>query len=380
MRAALLLVIVLHAACAPPAWVAPVAPAMDEGADSARDGMLRVWRRATAAREQRFAEALHPGAGRRERARRLARGGLDDFRAGGEELFALDTPWDASDPVRPIAPLHARGGAATADSTRCLGCHHVGGDGGSGGYGDLAFFDAQGDDVLSARRRMPRMLAGAALLERAADGHPERAPFGWKEGRPRTLQEMVRWSLETHLGASASDEEQDALTAFIALLPAPAQSVPPHDSLVLRVQRGAELFRQIGCGECHVEALSVEDPVLRLGGGRRIDLRLRLSRDGQPPYRVAALTDLRPHHMGAALGEGEPDAQDVFVTPPLWGVASRGPFLHDGRAASLVDAVLAHGGEAKRARDAYAALGSDAGDVQLYLASLGRPPMMTWVR
>jgi mono/diheme cytochrome c family protein len=361
--------------CSSPAWVASP-PATDS--ESASEGLLRVWRQAAEDREARFAEAMHPGSAQVARAKRLSDGNLDDFRAEGERLFALDAPW-SSDAPPPISPAHVKGAAPTADATRCAGCHHQGGAGGSGAFSDLAFFDAEGDDVLQARRRLPPMLAGAALLERAADGHDELQPFGWAPGRPRSLRAMVRWSVDTHLASAASDDEIDALTLWIAMLPPPAAQPAPHDSLVLRAQHGAELFRTIGCAECHLERLPVENPLLALSSGRTLDLRRLLSRDGAPPYSIAALTDLRPHKMGAALGEGEPGKDDRFVTPPLWGVASRGPWLHDGRAPTVAEAILAHGGEAEKARKAYQALDSQT-DLLLYLETLGRAPVMGWVR
>ena len=83
---------------------------------------------------------------------------------------------------------------------------------------------------------------------------------------------------------------------------------------------------------------------------------------------------------GLAEGAGGGNGSDLFVTPPLWGVASRAPLLHDARAASLSDAILAHGGEAQKARDAFVALGGERADLLLFLATLGRPPVMTWIR
>ncbi len=46
-----------------------------------------------------------------------------------------------------------------------------------------------------------------------------------------------------------------------------------------------------------------------------------------------------------------------FRTAPLWGVARSAPYLHDGRAATLEEAIAAHGGEASQARDAFLVLG-----------------------
>ena len=63
-----------------------------------------------------------------------------------------------------------------------------------------------------------------------------------------------------------------------------------------------------------------------------------------------------------------------FTTARLWGVADTAPYLHDGRATTLTDAILLHGGEAQTARDVFDAL-PDASreDVLAYLRSLRTP-------
>ena len=50
---------------------------------------------------------------------------------------------------------------------------------------------------------------------------------------------------------------------------------------------------------------------------------------------------------------------DEWLTRKLWGFASEPPFLHHGRATLISEAILAHGGEAQEARDAFAALSQD---------------------
>jgi hypothetical protein len=341
--------------------------------------MARVLAAAAQDRELRFDEALHPGRLAARRRALLAGDDLSAFRDAGEELFALDTPWKGGEP-KPVSPLHAAAGPATADATRCAACHHQGGLAGSGSYADRAFFDARGDDAWSGRPRLPRMLAGAALLELAARDDRSLHPFGWKPGRPRRLAEMVRWSVETHLGEATIDDEIDAIAVFLALLPPPRRIEPGRPSLVLRAQRGAEVFGAIGCAGCHVESLPVKSPVLTLSGGRRIDLSPLLSDTGGPPFAVHAYSDLRVHQLGRELAEGEGEDRDAFVTAPLWGLQSRGTFLHDGRATTADEAIRAHGGEAAAAREAYVKLEDRRADLDLFLATLGRPPRMTWLR
>ena len=46
----------------------------------------------------------------------------------------------------------------------------------------------------------------------------------------------------------------------------------------------------------------------------------------------------------------------LFLTENLWGVGSTAPYLHDGRATTLTEAIPAHGGEAAASRDAFLGL------------------------
>ena len=50
---------------------------------------------------------------------------------------------------------------------------------------------------------------------------------------------------------------------------------------------------------------------------------------------------------------------DEWRTPPLWGVADSAPYLHDGRAATLEEAIRLHGGQGRDAALAFGALGRD---------------------
>jgi CxxC motif-containing protein (DUF1111 family) len=71
------------------------------------------------------------------------------------------------------------------------------------------------------------------------------------------------------------------------------------------------------------------------------------------------------HDMGEGLADHRPEARATgteWRTPPLWGigltaqVSGHSQFLHDGRARSLMEAILWHGGEGATARDAVTAL------------------------
>jgi CxxC motif-containing protein (DUF1111 family) len=81
---------------------------------------------------------------------------------------------------------------------------------------------------------------------------------------------------------------------------------------------------------------------------------------------VRLYSDLLLHDMGDGLADHRPDGSATgreWRTAPLWGLRlvprfldGRGFYLHDGRARTIDEAIRWHGGEAQRARDAYAAL------------------------
>jgi CxxC motif-containing protein (DUF1111 family) len=81
---------------------------------------------------------------------------------------------------------------------------------------------------------------------------------------------------------------------------------------------------------------------------------------------VRLYSDLLLHDMGEELSDGLPEGEATareWRTAPLWGIRVMRDFLdgnafllHDGRARSVAEAILLHGGEAQRARDAFAAL------------------------
>jgi CxxC motif-containing protein (DUF1111 family) len=74
---------------------------------------------------------------------------------------------------------------------------------------------------------------------------------------------------------------------------------------------------------------------------------------------LALYSDLLLHHMGPTLADQLPQdsaAGDEWRTMPLWRASERTRFLHDGRASSLLDAILAHDGQARAAHDAFTTL------------------------
>lgn len=119
------------------------------------------------------------------------------------------------------------------------------------------------------------------------------------------------------------------------------------------VQSGATIFKNAGCAKCHV-------PDLTTGESDIIALKNKLIH----PY-----TDLLLHDMGEELNDNYTEGTALaseWKTPALWGLGlsqdSQGGktfFLHDGRARSLEEAILYHGGEAASSRDKYKQLSDD---------------------
>lgn len=132
-----------------------------------------------------------------------------------------------------------------------------------------------------------------------------------------------------------SDSLFDALVAHVAALPPAATRRRAADA-----GEGARRFGRTGCAACHIPALPASDG-----------------------SQVALHSDLLLHDMGTgladALGEGDATGAE-WRTAPLAGLGQRergrAGLLHDGRAGTLVDAILWHGGEAAPARERFRTL------------------------
>jgi CxxC motif-containing protein (DUF1111 family) len=189
--------------------------------------------------------------------------------------------------------------------------------------------------------------------------------FGWKANTPNLFQQAagayngdmgvtsdlfpaescagrIKDPACNNIHAAEVDAETVADVAFYTqTLAVPARrSLDDPDAL-----RGETVFYAAGCDGCHT-------PTLRTGVLPGIP---EVSGQVIHPY-----TDLLVHDMGPGLADNRPDFQasgSEWRTPPLWGIGlvqtvnGHTRFLHDGRAGSLMEAILWHGGEATRARD-----------------------------
>ncbi len=180
--------------------------------------------------------------------------------------------------------------------------------------------------------------------------------FGWKASGSTLLDQAAQANAEDigvtspllpePDGGSEIDMARLATTAFfLQTIAVPARS-SVDDPEVLR---GEELFRDIGCAACHVEQLETGDHEIEALRYQTIH-----------PY-----TDLLLHDVGFDLTDGRSDFEAIGVewrTAPLWGIGlaktvlPSAAFLHDGRARTLAEAILWHGGEAEAAREGFRTL------------------------
>jgi CxxC motif-containing protein (DUF1111 family) len=226
--------------------------------------------------------------------------------------------------------------------------------------------DADGDGISGRPRLLPGGDGGGPVLGR----------FGWKAGTP-TVRVQSAEAFSSDMGLSSPlypDPAGDCTPAQTACRAGPhGHEVDGHEvdgrSLDLvtfyaknlavparagandpQVRAGRALFHQAQCAACHVPAF--------------VTHRLR----GQPAQSFQLIwpyTDLLLHDMGPGLADNRPEGRATgseWRTPPLWGIGltaqagGQPAFLHDGRARTLIEAILWHGGEAEAARDAVAAM------------------------
>lgn len=117
--------------------------------------------------------------------------------------------------------------------------------------------------------------------------------------------------------------------------------------------RGKRLFHDAGCAACHAP---------------KFVTRRDATHQAQAFQLIWPYSDFLLHDMGEGLADGQQVGEASgreWRTPPLWGigltktVSGHSFLLHDGRARNLAEAILWHGGEAAKARNAFAAMPKD---------------------
>lgn len=159
--------------------------------------------------------------------------------------------------------------------------------------------------------------------------------------------------VDVHSGLTIDPEVTDQTVRDVVFYLRTLKSPIPREADDAQVLRGKSLFNNIQCGACHIPEMTTPQSDI-----------VALSNKTFHPY-----TDLLLHDMGPGLDDGATEGSaETFEwrTPPLWGLGlsadSQGGeyfLLHDGRARSIEEAILMHGGEAKMSKEAFQALTSE---------------------
>jgi CxxC motif-containing protein (DUF1111 family) len=233
-------------------------------------------------------------------------------------------------------------------------------------YG-LGLIDRIPDAVIRAGAAASSLTKGRPHIVHDALGNERVGRFGWKADTA-TLEQFVGEAFRNELGitnpiaptdlvspgsgcggqASAKLDDDGtvvrAVTAYVGALPPPSSKVGPQH------RAGQLLFSTIGCAACHT-------PTLPSDG---VDI---------PLYSDLLLHDLGPA-MDDRVVQGEATGKD-WRTMPLWGLGARPRYLHDGRATTIRDAILAHDGEGADAARGFRGLsGSEQAALLDFLSAL----------
>jgi CxxC motif-containing protein (DUF1111 family) len=203
--------------------------------------------------------------------------------------------------------------------------------------------ERDGDGISGRPNRVTSVLSGARVLGR----------FGQKANTASLLEQAAAAYLND-IGITTSifpaedgsheldDATLEATTFYTRTLAVPARV----DVGSVATLAGERAFRRFGCAGCHAETQITGPSEVGALSGQVIH-----------PY-----TDLLLHDMGDGLADGRPDQEASgreWKTPALWGIGlvqtvlPGSSYLHDGRARTLEEAILWHGGEAERAREAF---------------------------
>jgi CxxC motif-containing protein (DUF1111 family) len=241
-------------------------------------------------------------------------------------------------------------------------------------FGD-GFVEAIDNRTLAAiAARQPQSVRGQLIevpvLE--APGSRSVGRFGWKDqhaslvsfsadaylnemGITSPLEPVENTSngddVATHDGVPEPDDEGVDVELFALFMR--SLKAPPPDAAraaTFNARAGRQLFDRVGCNTCHQPTIITAPPGTVINGGA-----LRVA-DALGNKIIHPFSDYLLHDIGTGDGivqNGGPSTRNKVRTAALWGLRSRGRFMHDGLSLSLEDAIARHGGQASFARRAY---------------------------
>ena len=287
------------------------------------------------------------------------------FGGGGVELLAKEMTAD-------LQKLLVQARKSPPGTATLLTTHGV-------DFGSITTLDGAGNVELDVSGIGPEDISGLA---------PEEVlvvrPFG-RKGENFSMRDFDRGAMQFHFGiqpievvGDGADEDGDGVADEVTVAEMSVLHIFDVTNPRPRVKRlgpaavaGFHTFVDIGCAECHrpvmrtrSRSLPLAHPEVAADPSANVYLEIDLVEVGFDPAPgggvfVPLFADLKRHKMGPRLAEtferGEL-ANDEFTTARLWGIADTAPYLHDGRATTLFQAIEFHGGEAQGARDAFMAL------------------------
>lgn len=229
-------------------------------------------------------------------------------------------------------------------------------------------------------------------------------PFG-RKGEFSSVRAFDLGALMFHFGmqpielvGELVDDDQDGvvneiLTGEVSALEifVTTQETPMQLRLGEEERRGLKKFKAIGCADCHRPTLNTRSsnidfsfPEIETDRSANIFYSADLTKAPSAAkmknnrIKVALFSDLKRHDMGDTLKENfhaaTPKQNREFITAKLWGVADTAPYLHDGRALTLNEAIMLHGGEAADAQSNYSQLSAEQKNQLLaFLRTLRNP-------
>lgn len=220
------------------------------------------------------------------------------------------------------------------------------------------FVEAISDQTLIViSQSQPSAQRGQLITVPALEGGSGIGRFGWKDqhvsllsfASDAYLNEMgisnqlapnrddITHLCGEHVADPEDEEDIEIFTRFMR-----ATKAPPRDeqlAATAAAQRGAQIFAQLGCANCHVPTIVTAPPGTPLHGGTFV-VPEALGNKIIHPY-----SDFLLHDVGTGDGivQNGPQTTRLKVrTAPLWGLRTRTRFLHDGRATTLEEAILGH--------------------------------------
>lgn len=187
-------------------------------------------------------------------------------------------------------------------------------------------------------------------------------------------------------GLDLSADQCDCLAEFVASLPRPVVRAPETPDHGVEIAAGHKIFAAMGCAVCHREKLGdvngiysdllLHDMGQSLSGsgfyGTNVsNVEFVKAKDGSEPIPVNRDVPGRPsREKPPTFGAGARE----WRTPPLWGLRDSAPYLHDGRAETIADAIVMHDGEGAMAAQAFEKLTPEQRrQLDMFLQSLAAP-------